>query len=221
MRRYNAGMKRLDLTGQTFGDLTVIEFADKRGKHVRWKCLCACGNTSFPTTTHLRSGHSVTCGCGVARANSASTTTHGFTKGRRCARIPPPREYRAWVHAKGRCYNPNDAKFKNYGARGIIMCAEWRDDFVVFLRDMGVCPLGLTLERDDVHGNYEPGNCRWATPKEQSRNRTDSVFVTVDGSKMVLKDAAALCRVSYKALHARMKYKGQSFEYAVATLPKH
>lgn len=106
--------------------------------------------------------------------------------------------------------DPKDAKFPNYGGRGITMCADWVADFANFLRDMGECPPELTLDRIDVHKGYEPGNCRWATASQQARTRTDNVLVEYNGSTMVLKDFAAYMGVNYKSLHQRVKYKGQS-----------
>jgi hypothetical protein len=125
---------------------------------------------------------------------------------------------RAWEHAKQRCANPRDAKYPNYGARGITMCVEWRDDLTAFLRDMGPRPAGTTLDRVDVNAGYEPGNCRWATASQQARTRTDNVLVEHEGRRLVLKDFAAEMGVSYKSLHARIKYRGQTPAEAVAAL---
>jgi hypothetical protein len=126
-------------------------------------------------------------------------------------------ELKARDHAKSRCTNPRDPKFPNYGGRGIRMCARWAESFEAFLADMGQRPAGTTLDRIDVDGNYEPGNCRWATPAEQARNRTDNVIVEINGRRMVLKDFAAAMRVSYKALSARVR-KGQDPHAAAAAL---
>ena len=87
-------------------------------------------------------------------------------------------EYRAWSAAKGRCYNPKNREFKYYGARGITMCEAWRDDVAAFCRDMGPKPVGFTLERKNNDGNYEPGNCVWATQKDQNWNRRPTIRKT-------------------------------------------
>lgn len=98
------------------------------------------------------------------------------------------------------------------------MCPEWANDFLAFLRDMGECPPGLSIDRVDVNGHYEPRNCRWATARQQARTRTDNVLVEHDGVTYILKDFAALMGVGYKALHARVKYRGQTPIEAVQAL---
>lgn len=98
------------------------------------------------------------------------------------------------------------------------MCARWANDFAAFLADMGECPVGMTLDRVDVHGHYEPRNCRWATSKQQARTRTDNVLVEHEGETMVLKDYASLMGVNYKALHYRHRTKGQPLDEAVKAL---
>lgn len=98
------------------------------------------------------------------------------------------------------------------------MHPEWAASFEAFLRDMGECPPGLTLDRIDVNRGYDPGNCRWATGAEQARTRTDNVVFDYDGQRMVLKDIAAATGVSYSTLHARIKYRGQTLAEALAAL---
>src|ERR1700676_5327856 len=84
------------------------------------------------------------------------------------------KEYTAWVHMLGRCYNPNTKDWPDYGGRGITVCPEWRLDYCAFILDMGRCPAGKSLDREDVNGNYEPSNCRWATAREQGLNKRSS-----------------------------------------------
>ncbi len=207
-------MRAIDLSGQKLGKLTVLYRAKSRTQEngkVRgfWLCRCDCGVEKEIGTDPLRSGASRTCGCGIIDAVRARSTTHGATVGGRSNQMRT-REYRSWCHAKGRCHCITDAKFYCYGARGIVMCERWRNDFSAFLSDMGPCPQGLTLERKDVNGNYEPGNCRWATRHDQARNRTDNIFVKTASSLVCLKDFCKLSSASYKRVHFLMKKHGMT-----------
>ena len=100
------------------------------------------------------------------------------------------------------------------------MCGEWANDFSAFLKDMGEAPENTSLDRIDVNGWYEPGNCRWATNSQQARTRTDNVYVEHNGERLILKDYAILIGVPYKALHYRVRMKGQNIGDAVAALLK-
>jgi hypothetical protein len=131
------------------------------------------------------------------------STTHGNTAGYRRSK-----EYRAWIKAIGRCDNPTDHKFRIYGGRGIRVEEPWRSSFVAFLRDMGPCPPGRSLDRIDVNGNYAPGNCRWATPRQQAANTRKNVYVEFNGQRMILKDLARHLGVNYARLHALVRYGG-------------
>jgi hypothetical protein len=123
-----------------------------------------------------------------------------------------------------RCTNPNAIEFKHYGQRGISVCDRWRygedgeTGFRCFMADMGRRPPRLTIERIDTNGNYEPGNCKWATMTEQNRNRRNSVIVEVDGERMHLKELAHRHGVNYGSLHGRMRKKGEPPMVAIAAL---
>ncbi|MGE5611440.1 MAG: hypothetical protein ACM359_19480 [Bacillota bacterium] len=117
-----------------------------------------------------------------------------------------------WSHAKARCYNPGDTKYRQYGGRGIKMCERWRDDFSAFYLDMGPCPPGWTIDRTNVDGDYEPGNCAWADSRQQARHRTDNVHIEFEGRDWVMKDLAAYLGVPYKLFHYWYRYKEMSVD---------
>ncbi len=170
----------------------------------RWLCRCDCGSEKLVLAQSLilasRSsrGGSRSCGClAVAR-----TTRHSHTAGGR-----PTPEYTAWLAAKKRCENPRNASFGNYGARGISMCADWARDFGAFLRDMGPRPSPThSLDRIDPDGDYAPGNCRWAAPEVQARNRRVTRWYLFEGEQLVLGELASrlgITRDQARALERR------------------
>ncbi len=157
------------MTGKRIGRMVVLRRSAEPCRHgwAMWECLCDCGKTIHRHGPELRRGILKSCGC----ANPAMNR-HGLTG---------TREYRSWCHAKARCDNPNDQDFKYYGDRGIIMCEQWADSFEAFLHYMGKCPPNRSLDRINTNGNYEPGNCRWATPVEQASNRRSVRFIAHEG----------------------------------------
>lgn len=197
-------MELVDLTGKRFGGLVV-----KSSTRVpcggrmttAWFCRCDCGNTCTVMAKHLRSGATRSCGC--LRSRPSRNRTHGESMSG-----ANTREYRAWLHAKGRCHTPSDKAFRLYGARGIAVCERWRTSYENFLADMGRAPAGGTLERINVDGNYEPGNCRWATRKEQSDNTRRNVLVIGGGRRMTLKNLCDAAGVDYKHVHRWFRRRG-------------
>ena len=151
--------KLIDLTGQRFGSLVVLEHVG-RGK---WKCRCDCGNECVKHSTLLRNGVSNNCGCMTGKKISANDTKHGG-----CG----TKLYQVWKSMRQRCTNPNNKDYPDYGGKGITVCDEWQD-FGVF-RDwalMNGYREGLSIDRIDTTEGYSPSNCRWTNVGTQAWNR--------------------------------------------------
>jgi hypothetical protein len=154
----------IDLVGQRFGRLVVAERAGSRHWKPDWRCICDCGGTTIVTGYNLRAGVTTSCGCRQRSVLPDSCMKHGGTG---------TRMYRVWKNMRGRCLNANNPRYKDYGGRGITICDEWIRSFDAF-REWALSngySESLTIDRINNDGNYEPGNCRFATYKQQAQNQ--------------------------------------------------
>jgi hypothetical protein len=204
----------------TFGRLTFIGCASDRNRHgqKRVVCFCACGNYVKVMAAALRAGTTTSCGCVHAesvRQNNYAKATHGHSRGKK---VTPT--YRAWAAMNNRCYKPNDARYADYGAKGVEVCDAWRLDFSAFLADVGERPEGrYSLDRIDPNGNYEPGNVRWATPEEQNRNKRATKRYEFRGARLTVSEIAERANMPYELIHARVVKQRWTTEEAVALRP--
>ena len=197
-----------DLTGKRYGRLTVIKRVHKDGeKCSHWLCKCDCGNETTVIACNLKAGRTQSCGCLNREAAKTAHTTHGHTG---------TRIYNVYHKMIDRTINPNDKSYKDYGGRGIKICDEWLNDFVSFYNwsIANGYKDGLTIDRIDVNGGYNPQNCRWATPKDQANNRRSNVNITYKGQTQTMMQWAELLNINYITLWKRIKQYHWSIERA-------
>ena len=189
----------LDITGQRFGKLIAIKRVRNRGRRTWWRFRCKCGQFCLRGFEGIqaakRKGFVSCCDICFSKAIGERSFKHGHKINRTHTRT-----YKAWQHAKSRCYSKTDPKYPIYGRRGITMCKRWRDSFINFLADMGECPKGLTLGRIDNDKGYSRHNCEWQTPHQQARAMRKNVWITYRGRRYILKDFADLIGANYKRL---------------------
>ena len=204
-------MKALDLTGKTFGRLTVLGRAGKLGNDNAWKCSCSCspGKEVVVRASNLNRGDTVSCGCLKRERTITRNTTHGlaFSPG-----------YNSWRGMKSRCENPRNARYADYGDRGITVCDRWKNSFENFIADMGPPPSPAhSIERGDNSRGYEPGNCRWATDVEQTNNQRSNVLIEYDGKTQTIAQWARELEINYQTLRQRIQRYGWSVERAFSS----
>jgi hypothetical protein len=200
----------LDIAGRRFERLTCIRPLERRGRQTVWFCRCDCGNEFTALRSNIRRGITRSCGC-LKRDLLAQRATHGNA---RPGGYSP--EYYVWGALVQRCTNPRNKQFKDYGGRGITVCAEWRASFAAFLADMGSRPYPrATIERIDNDGPYCKANCKWGTRTEQSRNRRGRRLVSFGGEMLPLSVATERAGVPYNVARNRLN-RGWPIERALA-----
>lgn len=181
LRIAEARSRTIDLVGTKSGRLSIVAFAGRSGKSTLWECECECGNRCVKSSHDIRQGGVQSCGCLFAD----TITKHGLSKSP---------EYTAWEAMVQRCRNPNNPGYKNYGGRGIAVCDQWvgPGGFERFLAAVGRRPgNGFSIDRINNELGYEPGNCRWATKREQLANRRCALLMRVGGEMLGVDD---LCK---------------------------
>ena len=197
MRELHAGRRVVRWTLLSESEPATARSGRKRR---RWLCRCECGTEKLVLEQSLRlalrseTGGSRSCGCLVAER----LVRHGHNR-----HDGPSAEYTAWIAAKKRCFNPRNPSYNGYGRRGIRMCPEWARSFEAFLRDMGPKPYPTySLDRIDPNGDYEPGNCRWASPSVQARNKRNVRWYDFRGERLILAEVAARLGITRDAARA-------------------
>lgn len=202
--------KLKDITGKKFNMLTVISRAPNApGGVTRWNCICDCGNKAVVRGSNLKNGSVKSCGCLAKKRIKETVTTHGKSK---------TRLYSIWCRMKDRCYNRNVPSYKDYGARGIRVCEQWKLDFnsfYIWAVSSGYTDF-LTIERIDCNKDYCPENCTWIPKSQQAANRRSCVLIEHNGKVQNLSQWCKELNLNYKRVHDRMYACKMSFEEAIS-----
>ena len=184
--------------GTVFGSLTAVRAGPNDASRNRTVvCRCTCGKETTVRQSNLLRGDTLSCGCQKARYISENRATHGMNG---------TYVYHVWQAMKKRCYYPKAINYADYGGRGITVCDRWKDSFENFYADMGNPPSeDHSIERENTNGNYEPGNCSWATRVMQQNNRRNTVLVTHEGRIQGLSEWARELGIARSTLIMRRK----------------
>lgn len=182
----------IDRSGQTFNFWTILNYVETRNKQRLYTCKCKCGRISIRPVKDIVIGVTKSCGC-----FQSNRGTHKKSK---------QRIYNIWSNMKARCNNPNNKKYEWYGGKGIKVCKRWQDSFENFYDDVGEPTTSKhTLDRyPNADGNYEPGNVRWATMREQSNNKSSNRLFEIDGVTHNLTEWCDIYKLNYKTVHQRL-----------------
>ena len=196
-----------NIIGKRYGRLVVIDVYTT-GRRTYCVCNCDCGSKTTVDKCHLVNGNTKSCGCFQKEKVSKQFTKHGKSTHPLCG---------VWQTMKQRCYNPNNKSYKNYGARGITVCEEWKKDFKLFYdwATNNGYKKGLTLDRVDTNGNYEPSNCRWVEQVSQQNNRRNNIIVLYNGVSYTLSELSKKTNIKYATLRNRIKNLGWDVERAL------
>ena len=189
----------VDLSGEKFGKLTVIEHKGKdKYSHNLWLCQCECGEYIVSETNSLNTGKAQSCGCMRKELLIERSTTHNHSN---------TRIYNIYHGMVDRCYKVNDPDYTSYGGRGIAVCTEWLNSFEEFYNWSLISGYSeeLSIDRIDVNGNYEPSNCRWATMKEQGNNKRNTIRYTYNGFTHTLTEWAEMIGSKYNTVYHRYR----------------
>jgi hypothetical protein len=205
----------IDLTGQKFERLTVILRKDiANDGHILWLCKCKCGKEIIISSHSLKSGNTKSCGCLQKELLIKRLTKHGHLKNRKTSKT-----YNIWRDMIQRCTNSNYKEYKYYGGRGLTVCERWRGEngFINFLEDMGEPP-GPEYQIDRINNNlgYYKENCRWTTAKQNSRNKRNNRFITLNDKTKCIAEWAEELIIYYRTILSRLRY-GWSIEKALTT----
>lgn len=205
----------MKIVGETFARLTVLSRDwSKSGDGTWWICECVCGKVGSFRGKSLVSGNTQSCGClqrEVRASNGKQNVKHGRGSSQKGSR---DRTYSSWFCMKSRCQRLTDKEYHRYAGKGVSVCDRWQD-FEAFFEDMGECPEGHTIDREDPRGNYEPGNCRWATRLEQSQNLRTTRKFDCGGEMMSLTELATYFSIDREKLKYRLCEKGLTVDQAV------